>query len=341
MGMSQGIAAQAFVNGDFENGTLGWSGCTNEIDADITYGGVGSNRVAEVDADLTTDPIDDRLLCQSIPGFSVGEFYRLEFQASRREHNSTPETVSVEMYLDNDALHRTVTRSGGYSMVSEGFVFTATSTTHEFLVRPNFEGPNGMVFDNFTITSMVVLPVGVMSFTGTAQAEDVRLDWVTATDQANSHFTVQRSTDGLAFHDVVEVAAAGSSQAPHNYAVIDPLPISGLAYYRLELSNAKGEVSYFTTVPVHFERSQEHALSLFPNPSSDGRVWLVAKGLDKNVVLPISFTDMEGCVVHREYMTLAPGIAVDVNQHANLGKGTYIVSVPYAGKMQSIRVVLQ
>lgn len=339
--MSHGIAAQGFVNGDFESGTFGWTGCTNEIDASVTYGGVGSDKVAEVDADLTTDPIDDRLLCQSIPGFTIGEIYRLEFEATRREHNSTPEIVSVELSMDNDALHRTVTRSGAYAMVTEGFVFTATSTTHIFKVLPNFEGPFGMVFDNFAITSITVLPIEVMSFTGTAEADGVHLNWLTATEQESSHFTVQRSTDGLDFHDVVEVAAAGSTQEVHNYGVIDPSPISGLAYYRLELTDVEGEASYFTTLPVHFERSQQQGLSVFPNPSADGRIWLVANGLMKNVVLPVSFTDMEGCLVHREYMTLAPGIAVDVNQHANLGKGTYIVSIPYAGKMQSIRVVLQ
>ncbi len=341
LGMSQGVSAQAFVNGDFENDTLGWSGCINEIGTAVTYGGVGTNKVAEVDGNFSTSSTDDRVLCQTIPGFTVGGVYRLEFQATRRGDSSAPDTVAVTMTMDNDALYRTVTRSGGYAMVAEGFEFTATSTTHLFEVRPNFQGPFGMVFDNFTITYLYILPIELISFTGEAFTDGVHLNWVTATERDNSHFTVQRSTDGLEFHDVVEVVGAGNSQVQHNYTVVDPSPIPGLAYYRLEQTDIQGVETLFTIVPVRFERSQQKGLAVFPNPSTNGQLWLAANGLAKEVTVPVSITDLQGRLIHREVITLSPGIAVELDQYVALNEGMYLVSIPSTGNPQSIRVIVQ
>lgn len=335
--MSQDASSQAFVNGDFENGTLGWSGCTTEIGTAVTYGGIGNDKVAEVDGHLSTDPTDDRVLCQTISGFVAGGVYHLEFQATRRANSSTPDPITCTMTLDNDALYRTVTRSGGYTMVTEGFDFIATRTTHEFNVIPNFEGSYGMVFDNFTITYLYVLPIELVYFNGEAFSDGVQLSWTTATEHDNSFFTVQRSSDNLDFSDVADIEGAGNSSARLDYSIVDPFPVQGVAYYRLRQTDIRGHQTFSSNVPVLFDRSRLRDLEVYPNPSVNGQLWLHPNGLLENAVLPVSITDMQGCLVHREFITLAPGISVDLGQYVSLSKGTYVVSIPYGGKVHSIR----
>lgn len=341
LGFAQGVGAQAFDNGDFENGSTGWSGCLTEIGPATNYGGAESTMVSAVDGNSTPDLSDDHVLCQSISGFVVGDVYRLKFDATRSGIGNPPDTVSVIMSLDNDALFRTVKRGGGFAMVSEAFDFIASQTTHEFTVEPDFQAPEGMLFDNFSITSISALPIELLYFTGEALTDGVRLNWATATEQDNDHFTVQRSRDGQEWQDVLEVQGAGNSVVQLGYSANDPSPIPGLAYYRLMQTDIQGDVTVFTAVPVHATINTPVDLSVFPNPSTNGRLWLAAGRLAEEVVVPVTIIDMQGRLVHSALITMAPGVAVDISRDMPLNEGVYLVSVPVAGVPQGVRVVVQ
>jgi len=340
LGLAQGAAAQAFENGDFENGSLGWSGCITEMGTAVTYGGAGSNRVAEVDGHFNAGPSDDRMLCQTITGFIVGGVYRLEFQATRRGNNTPPNPVSVTVTM-NDALQVIVTRSGGYAMVAEGFEFTATSTTHQFMVRPNFQGSFGMIFDNFALYHLYTLPIELLYFTGEAFTDGVHLSWATATEQDNDHFTIQRSSDGQQWQNVLEVQGAGNSVVERDYSANDPSPMPGLSYYRLKQTDIHGDETVFTSVSVHSTIGTQVGLSVFPNPSTNGQLWLAAGRLAEEVTVPVTIIDMQGRLVHTAHITLAPGVAVEISREVPLDEGVYLVSIPVAGVPQGVRVVVQ
>ncbi len=341
LGIPQGVSAQAFENGNFENGSVGWSGCLVEIGTASEYGGASSTMVASVNGSIEPDPSDDHLLCQSISGFVVGNAYRLEFDATRSGIGNPTHPVSVIMTLDYDALFRTVVRDGDYSMMNEAFEFTASQTTHQFTVEPDVQAPQGMIFDNFTINSISTLPIELLYFTGESLSAGVRLDWATATEQDNDHFTVQRSRDGQQWNDLLVVQGAGNSSVHIGYSAKDESPISGLAYYRLKQKDIHGDETIFNAVPVHARIETPVELSVFPNPSTNGQLWLAAGRLTEEVVIPVTIMDMQGRLVHTALINMAPGVAVDISNDIPLNEGVYLVSVPFAGVLHGIRVVVQ
>jgi len=341
LGMVSKSAAQSFVNGDFENGSTGWDGCIVEIGTAVTYGGVGTNYVAEVDGNFDEGPEDDRVLCQTISGFTIGALYRLDFEATRRGNHSAPDTVSVTVSLDNDALFRTVTRTGGYAMVSESFEFTASSTTHEFRVDPNFQGSFGMIFDNFSITPASALPVELLYFTGEAATQGVRLDWATATERDNDHFTVQRSPNASEWADLFDVQGAGNSYTQLGYSVVDDKPLNGLSYYRLKQVDTDGAETIYNTVPVQMDAYSNADLVVFPNPSNGGPLWLSVGHSAESVTVPVSICDMQGRLVHHNTITLAPGAPADLASYVDLSEGVYLVSVTMGHSMRGVRLVVQ
>ena len=72
---------------------------------------------------------------------------------------------------------------------------------------------------NFTM-----VPVTWLSFTAQTADKKVHLHWTTATETNNSHFAIERSTDGRNFEQVGEVKGSGNSHTPLNYNYTDATP---------------------------------------------------------------------------------------------------------------------
>ncbi|MFZ1688085.1 MAG: hypothetical protein WAU70_11720 [Flavobacteriales bacterium] len=335
------LNAQTFVNGNFESGSTGWTGCIVETGSAPTYGGTGTGHVAEVDGNFSTSASDDRILCQSIAGFTVGSVYSLAFSATRRGSGTAPTTVSATMTLDGGALTRTVTRSGGYSMVNESYNFTATQTTHAFKVTPNFEGSFGILFDNLVITLVSSLPIELLYFHAAVNRAEVDLSWATATEHDNSFFTVERSADGAAFAAVSSTDGAGDSQSEIHYADSDPAPLSRLSYYRLRQTDYDGTTTVSEMVPVQNSAGNDAGITLFPNPSMGGPVRLRFIGPWAAQEVLLSITDLAGREVFTAKIALDGSLSpIDINPMAGLVPGPYNVTVRSNERYANARLVV-
>lgn len=110
------------------------------------------------------------------------------------------------------------------------------------------------------------LPVELLSFTAQLNAQkQVILRWRTATELNNSHFVVERSTDGRDFQPFGEVMGAGTTLAPQAYQYLDAQPAKGINYYRLTQVDYDGQATIHRTVTVQVG-SRETGFTLFPNP---------------------------------------------------------------------------
>ncbi|MEK7253772.1 MAG: hypothetical protein AAB316_03445, partial [Bacteroidota bacterium] len=78
-----------------------------------------------------------------------------------------------------------------------------------------------------------LLPVELKSFSARLLDERIALEWVTASEQNNSGFEVQRSSDGVDFQRIGWLDGNGTTTEEHRYIYTDPVPKLGFNYYRL------------------------------------------------------------------------------------------------------------
>lgn len=172
------------------------------------------------------------------------------------------------------------------------------------------------------------LPVELLEFEARVNGAMVDLLWTTATELNNDHFNVERSGDGISWAVIATVAGAGDSQELLHYAVLDPAPLNGVNFYRLEQVDIDGTRTLSDVRSVYFGFAQGDGPLVFPNPGvGDLNVALdLADGAD------VSFEvyNGNGQVVLRERHIMA-GHSVVALRTAQLPAGSYQVVATLGG----------
>lgn len=119
--------------------------------------------------------------------------------------------------------------------------------------------------DNVRFYAAIVnLPIELLSFTGEAQEQDVRLDWSTATETNNDYFTVYRLESDATWSEVGRVIGAGNSVSTREYSLLDPEPKVGLNYYLLRQTDIDGAFEDSPMISVIWKPPDK--IMVFPNP---------------------------------------------------------------------------
>lgn len=100
-----------------------------------------------------------------------------------------------------------------------------------------------------TITN---LPIELLSFTGAAEGDSVRLRWSTATETDNDHFTIEKSLDGTSWDELGTQPGAGTSLYRIDYVMFDTRPHPGWNYYQLRQTDVDGRSETFGPIAVHW-----------------------------------------------------------------------------------------
>lgn len=112
----------------------------------------------------------------------------------------------------------------------------------------------------------IILPVSLLHFNATAKKYNVQLSWATASENNSKTFIVEKSADGIAYHNIATLTAAGSSNQQTNYSFTDEQPLHGNNYYRLKQTDADGGFTYSDTRMVTFNTGGRLQLNIYPNP---------------------------------------------------------------------------
>ncbi|MDQ6762302.1 MAG: T9SS type A sorting domain-containing protein [Bacteroidota bacterium] len=180
----------------------------------------------------------------------------------------------------------TINKTTGFSptfVPDNGFTFINFATENgvnnsnmgideiEFQLQGNFDYA---AIDNFTFTSLAVLPISLVSYTASLQPDSkVKLSWQTASENNVAQFIIFKSTDGRNFQKQATLPAIGSGSTTTNYGFVDNAPLQGVNYYRLEQVDLNGNVKNLGIKTILIA-SRFNKPTMFPNPSRGENITL-------------------------------------------------------------------
>ena len=160
------------------------------------------------------------------------------------------------------------------SRVWEGTATCATATLASLgcgYLQLIIQGP-GISYRTIDAPVAIGLPVTWQSFDATLIGSRVKLDWVTASEQNNEYFTVERSQNGTDWTTVEKVKGAGNSDGALSYTAFDEAPLSGTSFYRIRQTDIDGKISYTDTRVIKNSSAAKNSISVFPVPNAGNSI---------------------------------------------------------------------
>jgi Secretion system C-terminal sorting domain len=166
----------------------------------------------------------------------------------------------------------------GKSVTSGGAKYQGSTTCTGTVIQCNVQVNTG-TFNNTGFTSLTsktafyaalpdnfagsVLPVELTQFDVNTEGSKNHLTWRTESEKNNSHFDIERSTDGTTFHNIGQVKG---NNKPSSYQFINNQPFA-TSYYRLRQIDFDGTETVSKIVSVA-QTGKGKGLKVYPNPVS-------------------------------------------------------------------------
>lgn len=175
-----------------------------------------------------------------------------------------------------------------------------------------------VAFDLTGGTCLTLLPIELLYFTTSLNKQHVDLNWETATEINNDYFTIERSSDGIAFEPLMIKKGAGNSLGNIKYSSVDDNPLSSISYYRLKQTNFNGTFTYSKIESVSLNKNEK--IEVYPNPNENGLL-KIATGSSNQY--EIKLVDAIGQIIY-EGQSNNPLTELDLTA---FGKGVYILFI--------------
>ncbi len=183
------------------------------------------------------------------------------------------------------------------------------------------------VFSPFTLGSksfLNPLPVELIDFSATCVKEGTQLNWSTASEKNNDHYSIERSENGLNWQEVAQVKPQETSSAIKKYNYTDHFYSSESDYYRLIQVDKDGKKEVFKTVTSQCKPNTSDFM-FFPNPAQNELTFVFTALFDQSTVT-LSFVDNLGRLCQSEKITVKKGTNV-VQIPLHLEPGVYVVNL--------------
>ena len=189
------------------------------------------------------------------------------------------------------------------------------------------------------------LPINLLTFTGLANNNNVKLIWTTASETNNDYFEIQRSIDAENFNTIGTIYGSGNSSTKIDYSFIDESPSRGTNYYRLVQYDYNSDSEIHKTIAVDWDRTitelNSDDINIYPNPYTSGELILDLHKLEPYTSIKLTIKDISGSLIYKTSllvpisgeMNIAP-MAVD-----NL-QGIYFINVQTANSVLSKKVIV-
>lgn len=186
----------------------------------------------------------------------------------------------------------------------------------------------------------IVLPVKISNLNAYSLNEQITLSWQTQDELNIKDYVIQRSEKpDFSSYIVVGVINATGNSARQTYSFADEaIPASGnkTYYYRLQVKERSGGISYTNICSAKIERGSGLVASIYPNPVNGNLVNI--RFNHPQSFVNITMQNSAGQTV-RKMSSPVFGTAASVNIE-ELPKGTYLVNI-VTGKESVVRKVIK
>lgn len=187
------------------------------------------------------------------------------------------------------------------------------------------------------------LPIELIYFKAKLDENIVKLSWATASELNNDYFTIERSSDGIHFEEILRQKGAGNNTFTLYYSAEDVNPLNGYNYYRLKQTDYDGHFTYSDVETVKFKVKAEEEpdlkiISVAPNPFSENfNINFTSK---KAMEIDIMLINSNGQMVAKNKIQTTEGFnTYEFTDNYNLNKGVYFLYIVYDGQKITQKII--
>lgn len=186
------------------------------------------------------------------------------------------------------------------------------------------------------ISGQAPLAIDFVNLTATNTPNGILLNWETEGEDANAKFRVLRADDQQTFMNIGQTNA--KNQALASYEWLDTKPITGRNYYKIELIESDGQVSYSNVVVASM--AMDDVVAIYPNPIHTNQFYLNLP-TNRAEQLTVQIHNSHGQLVSESVLTTEEGRnQYELNLANDVATGVYLVRLlGEAGVQQTLRLV--
>lgn len=170
------------------------------------------------------------------------------------------------------------------------------------------------------------LPLNLLYFKGSLQAQKPLLQWSIAANQNVKYFEIEKSSEGIHFAAIAHInCLTNNTTTAYNYR--DDTYTNSASYYRLRMIDNDGNSSLSNTIFISSRDKMN--LFIFPNPVAE-HLYVQLKS-DKKETKNLAIADVSGRIILKQTIAINAGmntISINTNQ---LAKGTYLLMIDGSG----------
>jgi len=205
-----------------------------------------------------------------------------------------------------------------------------------------FFGTNGddlVATDYFRMAVNLALPLRWLSFEARPSNNDVLLLWQTAAEDLTDHFVVQRSSDGVNYKDIGQVAANGTGSNSYSFTDAGAMKLAVKKwYYRIKDVDKDNKSALSRVATVALNKSIASVLIL-PNPVvNELRLVIQAATNDQATIRVIN---MKGQVVMEKTTAIVRGKNTVTTDASGLSNGVYMLQITTGESSTTERFMIQ
>lgn len=191
-----------------------------------------------------------------------------------------------------------------------------------------------------SLTTSAVLPIKLAGFSISREDKRIKLQWVTASEENNTRFEIQRSPDGRAWQTIANVKGNGTTATSNTYKIYDETPLTGSNYYVIKQYDVDGKAFLSDVRFLRVGRDGKAILSVSPNPAHSEIKFSIGDNALSNVEAVL--TNLNGKVIHRETIkSVQPNAFNKLNLSQQLAPGVYFLKLRSASISESVRVLVE